>query len=113
MMRSAAHAPVDLVAAVVVYTLFWVGVTVAPLLHFTPLLLRAKRRGLVAYGQLGDALFRAFDEKWTTPDTSGQQRLLGNPDPSSLADYGYAYEVVAGMRAVPIGLSGRPAVSSA
>ncbi len=31
-----------------------------------------------------------------------QRSLLGDTDPSSLADYGYAYEVVSEMQVVPV-----------
>jgi len=86
---------------IVAYYLLWTLLFVLPLLFFTPSLIRAKREGLMAYGKLGEVLFGGFQEKWAEVATEAQRELLGNVDPSSLADYGYAYEVVAGMKPVP------------
>lgn len=86
---------------IVVYVLFWALLFLLPLMFFTPHLVRAKREGLIAYGKLGEVLFGGFQEKWTGIATGAQRELLGNADPSSLADYGYAYEVVARMQPVP------------
>mgnify|MGYP001827223725 CR=1 FL=1 len=85
------------VAYVLISALFIVG----PVFSFTALLIRAKRRGVVEYGDLGDELFREFDEKWLPQSGRAQRELLGNSDPSSLADFGSAYEVVSAMRSVP------------
>lgn len=86
---------------VIAYYLLWALLFVFPLLYFTPPLIRAKREGLMAYGKLGEVLFGGFQEKWAEVATERQRELLGNVDPSSLADYGYAYEVVAAMQPVP------------
>jgi hypothetical protein len=94
------------IPTIAVYCLICLVVVTGPLFAFVPNLLRAKRRGLVEYGDLGDELFRAFDEKWTPLQGTEQQALLGGADPSSLADYGYAYEVVGAMRIVPISRNG-------
>jgi len=86
---------------IVAYYLLWALLFVLPLLFFTPRLIRAKREGLMAYGKLGEVLFGGFQDKWAGVATERQRELLGNVDPSSLADYGYAYEVVAAMQPVP------------
>jgi len=83
------------------YFVFWGLLFLGPLMLFTPHLVRAKREGLIAYGKLGEVLFGGFQDKWAAIPTAAQRELLGNVDPSSLADYGYAYEVVARMRPVP------------
>ncbi|HEX9181658.1 MAG TPA: hypothetical protein VF876_00230 [Burkholderiales bacterium] len=90
---------------IVAYFVFWGLLFVVPLMFFTPHLIRAKREGLIAYGKLGEVLFGGFHDKWAALPTASQRELLGNVDPSSLADYGYAYEVLAGMRPVPAGRS--------
>jgi hypothetical protein len=91
---------------VAVHVLICVLVIVGPLFHFTGPLRRAKRRGLVEYGELGDELFRAFEERWTPMSGRDQRSLLGKADPSSLADYGYAYEVASTMRLIPFSRQG-------
>ena len=70
------------------------------------MLVRTKRAGLVTYGDLGEGLFRAFGQKWADLTTEKQQALLGSVDPSSLADYGYCYEVVDEMRYIPLSRDG-------
>jgi hypothetical protein len=74
---------------------------VAPLLVVSPVLLKVKRRALLEYGAQVTIHNQAFDRKWiqgTPPD----ETLLGNPDASSLADFGTGFTVVRQMRIVPI-----------
>ena len=86
---------------IVVYVTICLLSIVGPLAVFSGKLSRAKHWGLVKYGILGDELFGAFGRKWLDKSDEEQQQLLGNVDPSSLADYGYAYEVVTQMRIIP------------
>jgi len=65
---------------VVVYVLISALFIVGPLFSFTALLIRTKRRGMVEYGDLGDELFRGFDEKW--PPTNPLDRWTAGPDRS-------------------------------
>jgi hypothetical protein len=81
-------------------------VIVSPLLAFSARLVRTKYRGLAEYGDLADDLFQEFNDKWLHRDDEGRRKLLGNTDPSSLADYGYAYEVVTEMRTLPFSRNG-------
>ena len=91
---------------ILVLAFICVLILLAPLLGFVPILVQGKRKGLVTYGDLGEGLFRAFDRKWAGLTTDKQAALLGDVDPSSLADYGYCYEVVAEMRFIPLSRSG-------
>ena len=86
---------------ITVYLVLCLLFILGPLLVFAGQLVRAKRRGLTEYGDLADDLFGAFAEKWIEKSDVKQQKLLGNVDPSSLADYGYVYEVVTAMRVMP------------
>lgn len=87
--------------AIVAYAVLAVLFIVSPLLAFARRLFQTRQRGLVEYGDLGDDLFGAFNDKWTNKGDKEQRKLLGDTDPSSLADFGYAYEVVTQMRMVP------------
>ena len=103
-----ASAPTICVFAVLAL-LFIIG----PLFVFVPKLVGAKRKGLVEYGDLADDLFGAFDAKWIRKSDEEQRKLLGDPDPSSLSDFGYAYEIVTEMRIVPFGRRNLTAVAIA
>lgn len=75
------------------------ALSVAPLASFMPLLVVAKRKGLIQYGELASRYVEMFEEKWIErrPDDS----LLGSGDIQSLADLGGSFERVDTMRAVP------------
>ena len=79
---------------------FFVAATLAPLLLFTPQLLRAKRQGLAEYGALASAYVAAFDHKWLRRKDNSDQ-LLGSSDIQSLADLNNSFAVVREMRRVP------------
>lgn len=98
---------------IAIFVLMCVVVALLPLLGFARALMRAKRLGLVSYGDLGEGLFRAFGAKWTGLSNKEEATLLGGTDPSSLADYGYAYEVVTEMRVSVIGRNGFVAIIKA
>lgn len=98
---------------ILVFALASFVVLTMPVLGFASLLVRTKREGLVAYGDLGEELFRAFGQKWAGISTEKQRALLGNVDPSSLADYGYCYEVVTAMRVLPLSRDGIASIAAA
>jgi hypothetical protein len=72
-----------------------------PELAFTSNLWRAKRRGLLAYGTLGERYVREFEYKWLRTEQTTSDALLGSPDIQSLADLYNGFEVIRGMRVVP------------
>ena len=74
---------------------------VAPLVVFTPGLLRAKNRGMVEYGRLAHQLTVDFDARWQNP---GEEMLLDTADPSAMADFNADYDAVQAMNVLPIGL---------
>ncbi|HEU0038674.1 MAG TPA: hypothetical protein VFR76_05320, partial [Verrucomicrobiae bacterium] len=73
-----------------------------PLLVFIPVLANAKRVGLREYGALAQRYVRGFDEKWLRGGAPAEESFLGSGDIQSLADLGNSFEVVRGMRSVPI-----------
>jgi hypothetical protein len=82
---------------------FFVLVILGPLVMFTPLLDRTKRKGSTEYGLLANRYVFGFEEKWmqaSSPDTS---KLLGTADVQSMADMASVYENVRKMRLVPFG----------
>jgi hypothetical protein len=78
-------------------------VILGPMLVFVPNLVEARRRGLVAYGTLGQRYAREFGAKWMRARDPGEP-LLGSADIQSLADLRNGYQVIAGIRLVPFGL---------
>ncbi|MDM0115838.1 hypothetical protein QTI66_27060 [Variovorax sp. J22R133] len=70
-----------------------------PLLVFSPKLVALKRQGLMHYGRIASQHNLAFEAKWLNADAA---KMLGEPDPSSLADLSAGYELVKNMLAVPV-----------
>ena len=87
------------IIAMVVVALFAV---LGPLLVFIPVLANAKRVGLSEYGSLAQRYVREFDRKWLRGGAPADETLVGSADIQSLADLGNSFEVVRGMRSVPI-----------
>ncbi|HYR01272.1 MAG TPA: hypothetical protein VET86_14605 [Casimicrobiaceae bacterium] len=77
-------------------------VVVLPLSVFIPSLMRAKREGLREYGKLAKRYVTEFDRKWLHGTEPPAEPLVGSADVQSLADLGNAFEVVRGMRIVPV-----------
>lgn len=77
---------------------------VAPLLVFTPTLLRAWKRGSVEYGELAARVGEVFESKWLARGGGVDRTALEKPDFSATADlYGVASNVYA-TRFVPVEL---------
>jgi hypothetical protein len=87
------------IIAMVAVALFAV---VGPLLVFIPVLAHAKRVGLREYGALAQRYVRGFDEKWLRGGAPAEEAFVGSGDIQSLADLGNSFEVVRGMRSLPI-----------
>jgi hypothetical protein len=92
----------SLKAPMIAYGLLAVIFLVAPLLVVAPVLLKVKRRGLLQYGAQVTIHNQLFDRKWVQGNHAPDETLLGNPEASSLADFGTAFTVVRQMRIVPI-----------
>jgi len=75
---------------------------VGPMLVFSAQLAQAKRTGLREYGTLAQGYVRDFDAKWLRGGAPAGEQLLGSGDVQSLADLNNSFEVVKGMRIIPI-----------
>jgi hypothetical protein len=83
------------------YIVFSVIAALAPLFLFTPQLIRAKRKGLVRYGNFASRFVTDFDEKWLE-NQAADEPMLASDDIQSLADLSNSFAVVREMRSVPI-----------
>jgi hypothetical protein len=86
---------------IVGYVVFSIAAAAAPLLSFTPQLLRAKHRGLAKYGSFASSYVLDFDRKWLQ-EKATDEPALGSGDIQSLADLGNSFAVARAMRLVPI-----------
>jgi hypothetical protein len=84
------------------YCAFAMIILVAPLFVLLPTLAKVKKKGLLEYGVLGTAYAQQFDAKWVHGKPADGESLLGSPDLQSLADLKAGFEVIQGMRLVPI-----------
>ena len=91
----------DFQLEIILLMIFIVCLVVGPLMVFAPQLSRAKRTGLREYGTLAQGYVRAFDKKWLRGG-GADEPMLGSGDIQSLADLGNSFEVVRGMRVVPV-----------
>jgi hypothetical protein len=88
----------ELVGAVAILLLLVLG----PLLLFVPHLAAARRVGMREYGVLAQRYVREFDDKWLRGGAAPDEALVGSADIQSLADLGNSFEIVEGMRIVPV-----------
>lgn len=84
---------------IVAYVVLQLVIFLGPLLVFTPLLLRVKRRGLLEYGALATGYTQSFDNKWVRGKAPDGETLLGSSDIQSLADLANSFQVVNKMSA--------------
>jgi hypothetical protein len=88
--------------AMIVYGVLAVIVLVVPLLAVSPALLKIKKKAMIEYGALVTEHDQRFETKWIRQHHAPDEIILGNPDPSSLADLGSSYAIVRQMTLVPI-----------
>jgi hypothetical protein len=88
---------------VAAWVLFAVVLMVGPLLVFMPCLGALKDDAIVRYGRLAGELQRAFEQRWLTGETGGEQ-LLGSSDASAAADANTVVGSIWSLRTVPIEL---------
>jgi hypothetical protein len=88
--------------ALIAFGVIALAIVLAPLLAFVPKLLATKREGLLDYSKLGTDYTRGFDQKWVRDARSTDEPLLGTADLQSLADLANSFQVIQGMRVVPI-----------
>jgi len=81
-----------------------------PNLAFGPLLRRTKRAALYQYGTLVRQQGRLVHERWVEEKPTETDGLLNAPELGPIADLNAAYEAIARMRTIPIGLPSVAAV---
>jgi hypothetical protein len=87
----------------IAYCLLGIVVIAAPLLLFTPKLIRVKERGILEYGALGTAYTQSFASKWITAGNPPEREtLLGTADIQSLADLYNSFSVIRNMKLILI-----------
>jgi hypothetical protein len=91
---------VELLGMVAVMVLAILG----PLLAFTPLLRRIRRRGMEEYGLLGQAYSSTFEDKWLRGGASRDEPLLGSADIQSLSDLRSGFQVIKGIGLAPFSI---------
>lgn len=74
---------------------------IAPLLVFTPSLLRLRMNSQYEYSKLGIQYTDAFERKWIKGEVSSDEPFVGSGDIQSLADLGNAYEKTMSLKIVP------------
>ena len=105
--RRIAQAETGLLSTEIAIGVFIVLATVIPilpLLAFTPKLVRARWRGVIRLGRLGETYAQAFDEKWMDRRTETADELLGTADIQTLADLSSSFDAARRTRLVPVGL---------
>jgi len=86
----------------IVYGVLAIILLVVPLLAVSPALLKIKKKAMIEYGALVTKHDQLFETKWIREQHAPDEIILGNPDPSSLADLGSSYTVVRRMTLIPI-----------
>jgi hypothetical protein len=74
----------------------------APLFLFSHRLAHSRFQAILDFGMLVWRHDRAFDAKWVQTQGPNQDKILGSPDVSSLADIAAAFEHVQHMRVIPL-----------
>ncbi len=92
----------DFKVEIAVMVVFVQCLVFAPFLPFAPQLARVKRDGMREYGTLAASYVREFDAKWVRGSAPANEPLVGSADIQSLADLANSFEVVRGMRIVPV-----------
>ena len=90
---------VDIRLIVMVFVIMSGIVIEAPLLFFTRKLFNLKRKALAEYGALQHQISGDFHHHWITDES---KKLVDSMQPSAMADYSAVYEIVSGMRIVPL-----------
>lgn len=85
---------------IIAITVFSIAFGIAPLLVFTPRLLKTKRTSWNRYTRLASEYVWRFEQKWMTGPASDD--LLGTGDIQSLADIGGSFERMVTMRVFAI-----------
>jgi hypothetical protein len=93
----------DSIIDILVFIFACVVLIYAPLLFMVKKMYVARRTGLSQYGALGYRLSAAFSTKWVGSAKSGVgEELKDSTDSSTMADFAATFDVVGGMRLLPL-----------
>ena len=81
-------------------------VFLAPLLVFSPRLIRLRVKEVRRYSALSGDVARRFDSRWVEPDNDGEDidRLLVSSEVDTLANLNVTFDTVKRIRIVPVDL---------
>ena len=85
------------------FTLVWCLLLLLPLLALAPVLTKARRAAIPAYGALVGLQGRLTHKRWIEGKDVGDQPILGASEIGPIADAATMYQAVLAMRTVPIG----------
>lgn len=85
----------------ITYLVLAEALVLVPLMPFALTLAKAKRHGLLRYGDFAELYVEQFEKKWLVPKDQLPGSPLGSNDISSLADLGGSFQVIAEMRNLP------------
>jgi len=86
---------------VVAYVILSPAAFMAPMLVFTPHLIRLKNESRYHQGRLGAVYARQFEKKWLDGLDLSREGPLGSGDIGALADLGSVYDRVTGLKIIP------------
>jgi len=92
----------DFKVEIIVMVVFVLLIMLVPFLVFAGQLARAKRKGVVDYGQLASRYVNEYNNKWRQGNAPKDEKFIGSGDIQSLADLANSYEVVRKMQIAPI-----------
>jgi len=88
-------------AMIVPFMILGPAAFIAPLLVFTPLLLRLRMKSQFEYSRLGVQYTKEFERKWIQGEAPVDEAFVGSGDIQSLADLGNAYERTMAIKIIP------------
>jgi hypothetical protein len=88
--------------AVIAYILLSVLIFIAPLFVFIKKLLHLRVYGILDYTTLGEDYADSFNEKWINQKIPEDESILGSADIQSLADLANSFDIIRGIKPMPI-----------
>jgi hypothetical protein len=101
MIEGDAPSSINVWSMVVAYVILSPAAFLAPMLVFTPHLIRLKNESRFRQGLLGSIYARQFEQKWLYCDNPVDGDPLGSGDIQSLADLGNAYDRISALKIIP------------
>ena len=87
---------------VLVYLVLVLAVFLSPWLAFMPVLKRFRRQSRFAYGALATRHGQLVDRRWIKSEEVGGEEMLSAPELGPVADVSSLFEIVEGIRTVPL-----------